>query len=191
MGWSELLIIGIVALIVVGPKDLPGMFREFGKFTAKIRGMARDFQRAMEDAADQSGVGDVAKTLKSASNPSGAARDAFMDATKDLTNWSPDDPVDGPIPGKYTAEFTKERQEAAQRIRETAAARAEARLKQEEAAAATKARVDAKLAAEDEDPGMVQGAEDPVRIAPPVEQPAASAPPEGPSEGPEEGKKTT
>lgn len=173
MGWSELLIIGIVALIVVGPKDLPGMFREFGKFTAKIRGMARDFQRAMEDAADQSGVGDVAKTFKSAANPGGAARDAFRDASKDLTNWNPDDAVKGPTPGKHTAEFTKERQEAAQRIRDTAAARAEARQKQEAEAAATKARVEAKRAAEaDEDPGMVQGSEDPVRSAPPqAEQP--------------------
>ena len=168
MGWSELLIIGIVALIVVGPKDLPKMFREFGKFTAKVRGMAREFQRAMEDAADQSGVGDVAKTLRSASNPGGVARDAFKDATKDLTNWSPDDPVDGPIPGKHTAEFTKEREETARKIRETAAARAEARKKQEAEAAATKERVEAKMAAaEDEDPGMVQGAEDPVRSTPP------------------------
>ena len=40
-GWSELLVIGIVALIVVGPKDLPGMFRQLGKFTAKLRRMAR------------------------------------------------------------------------------------------------------------------------------------------------------
>ncbi|MDE0112845.1 MAG: Sec-independent protein translocase protein TatB, partial [Albidovulum sp.] len=47
IGWSELLIIGIVALIVVGPKDLPGMFRALGRFTGKMRGMAREFQRAM------------------------------------------------------------------------------------------------------------------------------------------------
>ena len=52
VGWSELLVIGIVALIVVGPRDLPGMFRALGRFTAKARGMAREFQRAMEAAAD-------------------------------------------------------------------------------------------------------------------------------------------
>jgi sec-independent protein translocase protein TatB len=150
MGWSELLVIGIVALIVVGPKDLPGMFREFGKFTAKLRGMARDFQRAMEDAADQSGVGDVAKSLRTAANPGAAARSAFKDATKGLSDWDPDAPVDGPSPGKHTAEFTKERQEAAERIRETSALRAEARLKQEAESAATKARVDAKLAAQEQ-----------------------------------------
>ncbi|NIQ97951.1 MAG: twin-arginine translocase subunit TatB, partial [Desulfuromonadales bacterium] len=63
-GWSELLVIGIVALIVVGPKDLPGMFRQLGKFTAKLRRMARDFQRAMEDAADEAGVKETASSLK-------------------------------------------------------------------------------------------------------------------------------
>ena len=50
IGWSELLLIGVVALIVVGPKDLPRMFRTLGQFTARARHMARDFQRAMEDA---------------------------------------------------------------------------------------------------------------------------------------------
>ena len=51
IGWSELLVIGVVALIVVGPKDLPVMFRTLGRFTAKARSMAREFQRAMDDAA--------------------------------------------------------------------------------------------------------------------------------------------
>ena len=41
VSWSELLVIGIVALVIIGPKDLPGMFRELGRFTAKIRAMGR------------------------------------------------------------------------------------------------------------------------------------------------------
>ncbi|MBM3611809.1 MAG: twin-arginine translocase subunit TatB, partial [Alphaproteobacteria bacterium] len=64
VGWSELLVIGIVALIVVGPRDLPGMFRTLGQFTAKARGMAREFQRAMEAAANETGVKDMAKDLR-------------------------------------------------------------------------------------------------------------------------------
>ena len=47
IGWAELLVIGIVALIVIGPEDLPQMFRQVGRFTAKMRAMSRDFSRAM------------------------------------------------------------------------------------------------------------------------------------------------
>ena len=66
IGSTELLLSGILALIVVGPKDLPGMFRTMGQFTAKARMMAREFTRAMEDAADQAGVKDVSDTLRAA-----------------------------------------------------------------------------------------------------------------------------
>ena len=80
IGFGELLVIGIVALIVVGPKDLPMLFRNVGKFMGKARGMAREFSRAMNEAADESGVGDVAKTFKSATNPMKSAMDGVNDA---------------------------------------------------------------------------------------------------------------
>ena len=66
LSWSELMVVGIVALIIIGPKDLPGMFRELGRFTAKIRAMGREFSRAMEQAAKESGVQDVADDLRKA-----------------------------------------------------------------------------------------------------------------------------
>ncbi|WGI23422.1 Sec-independent protein translocase protein TatB [Amylibacter sp. IMCC11727] len=68
IGMPEMAVIGVVALIVVGPKDLPQMFRKVGQFVGKARGMARDFQRAMEQAADDSGVGDVAADVKRAAS---------------------------------------------------------------------------------------------------------------------------
>jgi len=67
IGWAELLIIAIVALIVVGPKDLPGMFRTVGQFMGRARSMAREFQRSMEQAADESGLKEATDGLKSAS----------------------------------------------------------------------------------------------------------------------------
>lgn len=85
IGWMELLVIGVVALIVVGPKDLPKMFRTLGQMTAKARNMAREFQRAMEDAADASGVKDVARDLKGMTNPQGMG----LDELKDLAKWDP------------------------------------------------------------------------------------------------------
>lgn len=66
IGWAELLIIGVVALIVVGPKELPALFRTVGQFTGRARAMAREFHRSLENAADQTGVADVAKSVKSA-----------------------------------------------------------------------------------------------------------------------------
>ncbi len=68
IGWTELFLIGVVALIVVGPKDLPGMFRTLGRVTARMRSMAREFQRAMDQAADESGVKDVAADLRMAAS---------------------------------------------------------------------------------------------------------------------------
>ena len=81
IGGMELLVIGVVALIVVGPKDLPGMFRTLGQFTAKARGMAREFTQAMEAAADEAGVKDVSKTLRDAANPKKMGLDAVRKAT--------------------------------------------------------------------------------------------------------------
>lgn len=64
IGWSEMLIVAVVALVVVGPKDLPKMFHALGEFTGKARGMAREFQRAMESAAKEAGVDGIAKDIR-------------------------------------------------------------------------------------------------------------------------------
>lgn len=93
LGWTELLVIGIVALIVVGPKDLPGLFRTVGRFVGKAKGMAREFSRAMEDAADDAGVKDISTSIKAAANPAQFGLDKVKEATKDvtdgLTQWDP------------------------------------------------------------------------------------------------------
>jgi sec-independent protein translocase protein TatB len=89
IGWSELLIIGVVALIVIGPKDLPEMFRQLGRFTGKLRSMARDFQRTMEQAADEAGVKDVAKDLRAATNPKALGIDAMREAANKFEKWDP------------------------------------------------------------------------------------------------------
>ncbi|ARO14979.1 Sec-independent protein translocase protein tatB-like protein, putative [Ketogulonicigenium robustum] len=66
LGMGEMAVIGIVALIVVGPKDLPVLFRNIGNFVGKAQGMAREFSRAMNDAAKDSGVSEINQTLRSA-----------------------------------------------------------------------------------------------------------------------------
>ncbi len=89
IGWAELVIIGVVALIVIGPRDLPEMFRTLGRFTGKLRAMSRDFQRAMDTAAKESGVKDVASDLKTMTSPKNLGLDAVKNAATKFEKWDP------------------------------------------------------------------------------------------------------
>ena len=134
LGWAELLVIGIVALIVVGPKDLPGMFRALGRFTGKIRRMAREFQRAMDDAADQAGVKDVAGDLKNMTNPSRMGMDKIKEAAKSFEDYDPSKPSKSSETKEST--LSEERADAAKKIHEYSAKKTQERLDRENAEAA-------------------------------------------------------
>lgn len=62
--WNELLIIGAAALIFIGPKELPGTLRTLGKFVAKARGMARDFQTNVDDMVREAELDEVKKQVQ-------------------------------------------------------------------------------------------------------------------------------
>jgi len=63
-GFTELLLIAIVALVVVGPKDLPIMMRKLGQFLAKGRAMANEFRAAFDDIAKQTELDDLRKEIE-------------------------------------------------------------------------------------------------------------------------------
>jgi sec-independent protein translocase protein TatB len=65
IGWSELLVIAVVAIVVVGPKDLPKLMRGFGHYAGKLRRAASDFQRQFEEAMRESEVEEVKKAIES------------------------------------------------------------------------------------------------------------------------------
>jgi sec-independent protein translocase protein TatB len=63
VGYSELFVLAIIAVIVVGPKDLPVVLRKFGQIMQKVRGMAREFQGHVDVAMKDAGVADLKNDL--------------------------------------------------------------------------------------------------------------------------------
>ncbi len=136
LGFAELLVIGIVALIVVGPKDLPVMFRKAGQFVGKMRGMAREFTRAMNDAADSTGMRETADTFRDMTSSKNLGLDSLTKTAEDLKKLDPN---------SATAKLAEERADAARKIHEATATR-----QAEKRAAEAKAKLDAEKAAEAE-----------------------------------------
>lgn len=65
VGWTEMLVIAIVMIVVVGPKDLPNMLRTFGRMAAKMRSMANDFRKQFDEALKEAELEDVKKSVDS------------------------------------------------------------------------------------------------------------------------------
>lgn len=63
LGWSEILVIAVILVVVVGPKDLPGMLRTFGRVMKQFRSMAGDFRRQFDDALKEAELDDVRKGI--------------------------------------------------------------------------------------------------------------------------------
>jgi Tat protein translocase TatB subunit len=89
IGWPELLVVAIVLIVVVGPKDLPPMLRAFGRTTKKLRGMASEFRGQFDEALREAELDDVKKTFDDARklNPMQGIRDAvnpLKDTARDI-----------------------------------------------------------------------------------------------------------
>jgi sec-independent protein translocase protein TatB len=64
LGFSEILLLGVIALLVVGPKDLPLMLRELGKWTRKLQGMAAEFRQGFDELARQAELDELRKEVE-------------------------------------------------------------------------------------------------------------------------------
>jgi sec-independent protein translocase protein TatB len=78
IGWSELVVIGVVALIAIGPKELPGVLRAVGNWMGKIRRMASEFQGQFQEAMREAEMADLKKSV-----------DEMTDTAKSYTNFDP------------------------------------------------------------------------------------------------------
>jgi len=79
IGWTELLVIAVVLIVVVGPKDLPPMLRAFGKMTQRAKKVAGEFRAQFDEALREADLDDVRQTLADAQrlNPANTLRDAM------------------------------------------------------------------------------------------------------------------
>jgi sec-independent protein translocase protein TatB len=64
IGWSELLVIAVVAVVVIGPKDLPRVLRGVGQWTSRMKRMAREFQNQFNEALREAELEDVRKDVE-------------------------------------------------------------------------------------------------------------------------------
>jgi len=99
IGGLEILVIGLAALLVVGPKDLPVLMRKVGKVMAKARGMANEFRASFDEMARQSELDELRKEVDALRRGQGMynlgpeADAAFKDISTDLNK-----PLDAPAP---------------------------------------------------------------------------------------------
>ncbi|MGB6536835.1 MAG: Sec-independent protein translocase protein TatB [Xanthobacteraceae bacterium] len=90
ISWSEFLLVGIVALIVIGPKELPAVMRMVGHWTRKVRGMASEFQNQFQEAMREAEMTDLKKEVDdltqhvAASNPLTGLRNDVESAGEQL-----------------------------------------------------------------------------------------------------------
>jgi sec-independent protein translocase protein TatB len=87
ISWTELLLIGVVALIVIGPKELPAVMRKIGQFARTVRRMGQDFQRELNKTT---GLNEIRNLRESVSQPLKATADAIR---KEFNTTSPTDEV--------------------------------------------------------------------------------------------------
>ncbi len=95
IGWSEFVVIGVVALIAIGPKELPGVLRMVGQTVGKIRRMANEFQNQFQEAMREAEMADLRKELDdiSASAASVTAVDPVAEANKEIGSALADKPA--------------------------------------------------------------------------------------------------
>jgi sec-independent protein translocase protein TatB len=100
ISWTEFLLIGIVALVVIGPKELPGVMRTLGQYTRKIRGMAADFQNQFQEAMREAEMADLKKSVDDLAHdiksydPLKSAREDVENIGKDLSKDFEKKPLD-------------------------------------------------------------------------------------------------
>ncbi len=102
IGWSELLVIGVVALIAIGPKELPGVLRMVGQWMGKVRRMASEFQGQFQDAMREAEMADIKKQVDDITTSAASVTnfDPLGDISKQFETAIEDKPAQTATPGE-------------------------------------------------------------------------------------------
>ncbi len=107
IGWIEMAVIALIALVVIGPKELPKAMRSLAKWTRKARSMAREFQTGIDDmvreadlddarkAVESAKSFDIGKTLEETIDPTGGLRNEAKELEDEMTREAAADAGDG------------------------------------------------------------------------------------------------
>jgi sec-independent protein translocase protein TatB len=92
IGWTEILVIAVVAIIVVGPKDLPRMLRSLGRYAGQLRRTAGEFRSQFDEAIRESELDELRSTLNDVSdlNPVNEIRDSVTESMAPLKETADD-----------------------------------------------------------------------------------------------------
>ncbi len=97
VSWSELLLIAVVALVFIGPKELPGVLRAIGQWTGKIRRMASEFQDQFREAIREAEVADLKKDIDEAASSLNTGLDPLA-GVKESAEWKHSEPTASSVP---------------------------------------------------------------------------------------------
>lgn len=99
IGWSELLVIAVVAIVVVGPRELPKLMRTFGYYAGKLRRAAAEFRRQFDDAMREAELDEVKKAIESVKTETASIETSVREAQAPLDKrFMPPELEEKPLP---------------------------------------------------------------------------------------------
>jgi sec-independent protein translocase protein TatB len=115
LGWGKIIIIAVIALVVIGPKELPAVLRTVGQWMGKIRRMAAEFQGQFQEAMREAEMADLKKSIDSITEATRGIGDPLGTVTKNIESAF----ADKPAPATSSAAATPSESEAAASVPET------------------------------------------------------------------------
>lgn len=104
IGWSEMLVLAVVAIVVVGPKELPKLMRTVGAWVTKARRLAREFQMSLDDMAREAELHEIKKSVDEfARQDIGGAIEKAIDPKGEIKRELSQSPAQSPVQSQGAA----------------------------------------------------------------------------------------